>query len=1108
MSLHLRDYQREATQEIIDSFEEHDRCLLKMWCGTGKTRVFFFHLLEQRLPLSVVVFPSLALVDQFRKDYLNNAQWKDHVCKFQVLVVCMYGTTDADDIERFIDDSDHRPKIIVVTYQSFHLVHNLEADLMIFDEAHHVVEDRVRDLVFSESEEKVVVKKMLFVTATPEKKNGIDMLDGICCGPVAYDYTYCQAVNEGVCNAFQVVPFAVAPRFEGENRVRNILPQLEKDANAVGHGRILTFHGLAEAESNSRSDVLRFVKTAQDHFKENSSVTVRGIKGSTAKEDRDRLLWEFESCPDNKMSLLASCNTMGEGVDTKTANKVVFFDPKTSHKSVAQAIGRVTRLQPGGVSEVHVIMDMDLEALQETQDSTTLTVEEKDATIREALGKSMCVTLNVFSWLKEEDPEYASMCLHYPNRFSSNEVHRNLERQGCVVEEEALTIEKMFGTETLEEAAEKQGGAIEVHNTSMETPIVRIGEGDVVARIAEGEEEGTYHEVMMEDDGGEQQVEPPRRKPFFRVPKGSDGFSVMWKVVADGMGRSLLEFDAGGITPSDKVDPTLIYVKKNDKSPPTNEKVKFTKNGVVHEICIGQFWANIKKGHNKDLRDRLLENDILKADYDKCQEKKEITPSDRVDATLIYVKKNDKSPPKEEKVKFTKNGVEHEICIGQFWANIKNGQSKNLRDRLLKNDILKADYDKCQEKKEHKPEIPITPSDRVDATLIYVKENKKSPPQDEKFTKNGVEHEICIGKFWSNIKNGHNKDLRDRLLENDILKADYDKCQEKKEITPSDKVDATLIYVKKNKKSPPQDEKVKFTKKGVEHEIYIGKFWSKIKQGQNKDLRDRLLENDILKADYDKCQEKKEQKKSSTSNSAPPRISLPQDQQQPPLLSSDELVSPRAPLPPCTIETDSATMTMKQWHQKAFTMRSERLASIFSQDPQRWHAYHQTREQTTHDYDPLDRVVQEMKALKHRKTKTVADLGCGTGKLARELGSNKKFDIKSLDFVALPDQPESYACDISRCDILEDNSVNIAVLCLALWGTNLEDTLRSAYRILETNGVLYLVEPTRRWTVDAREPVQSLLDLVTSIGFQVVTSEFQADDRFLKFAFFKLLKNA
>ena len=872
MSLHLRDYQREATQEIIDSFEEHDRCLLKMWCGTGKTRVFFFHLLEQRLPLSVVVFPSLALVDQFRKDYLDNAQWKDRVCEFEVLVVCMYGTTDADVIEKFIDDSDDRPKIIVVTYQSFHLVHDLKADLMIFDEAHHVVEDRVRDLVFSESEEKVVVKKMLFVTATPEKKNGIDMLDGICCGPVAYDYTYCQAVNEGVCNAFQVVPFAVAPRFEGENRVRNILPQLEKDANAVGHGRILTFHGLAEAESNSRSDVLRFVQTAQDHFKENSSVTVRGITGSTAKEDRDRLLWEFESCPDNKMSLLASCNTMGEGVDTKTANKVVFFDPKTSHKSVAQAIGRVTRLQPGGVSEVHVIMDMDLEALQETQDSTTLTVEEKDATIREALGKSMCVTLNVFSWLKEEDPEYASLCLHYPNRFSSNEVHRNLERQGCVVEEEALTIEKMFGTATLEEAAEKQGGAIEVHNTSMETPIVRIGEGDVVARIAEGEEEGTYHEVMMEDDGGEQQVEPPRRKPFFRVPKGSDGFSVMWKVVADGMGRSLLEFDAGGITPSDKVDATLIYVKKNDKSPPFREKVTFKKNGVVHEICIGQFWAMVKHGYSKDLRDRLLENDILKADYDKCQEKKE-------------------------------------------------------------------------------------------------------------------------------------------------------------------------------------------------------------------------------------------QKKSSTS--PPPRISLPQDQhQQPPFLSSDELVTPRGPLPPCTIETDSATMTMKQWHQKAFTMRSERLASIFSQDPQRWHAYHQTREQATHDYDPLDRVVQEMKALKHRKAKTVADLGCGTGKLARELGSNKKFDIKSLDFVALPDLPESYACDISRCDILEDNSVNIAVLCLALWGTNMEDTLRSAYRILETNGVLYLVEPTRRWTVDAREPVQSLLDLVTSIGFQVVTSEFQADDRFLKFAFFKLIKNA
>jgi superfamily II DNA or RNA helicase/SAM-dependent methyltransferase len=1020
-SLSLRDYQHEAIEGIRESLEENDRCLLKMWCGTGKTRVFFFYLLQEHLPLSVVVFPSLSLVHQFRKDYLENPAWKDRVEAFDVLVVCTDGTTDADTILDFVESDDERSKIIVVTYQSFHLLVDVEIDLMVFDEAHHVVEDRVRDLVFSEDR---AAAKMLFITATPEKKNGIDMMDGDC-GPMAYEFTYCDAVRAGVCNAFQVVPFAVAPRFQGEDRTRTILSQLEKDAAAVGHGRVLTFHGLAEAESKSRSDVLRFVQTAQGYFsQENPNVTVRGITSSTPKEDREKLLQAFESCPEGTMSLLASCNTMGEGVDTKTANKVVFFDPKTSHKSVAQAIGRVTRPQPGGVSDVHVIMDMDLEALQEIQDSTTMSAEEKDAKIREALGKSMGITLNVFSWLKQEDPEYATLCLHYPNRFSPNEVHQNLERQGYVVAEEAETVEEMFdsGATTLEEIAEEKEGAIEVHTQSMETPIEIIGEGDIVARVAEGEEEGTYH-AIFEGNGRAQGVKPPNRKPLFRVPRGSNGFRIMWKIVADGMGRSLLEFDAGGVTTEDRVQALLNYVEKHKTIPSQRVKDKFTKNGVEHEIQIGKFWMGIKSGKNKDLHNDLLKNNVLKADYDACQKKIEenITPSDRAQALLNYVEKHKKKPPEVIKEKFTKNGVEHEISIGVFWNNIKQGQSKDLHNDLLKNNVLKADYDAYLKKKEQKPEIPITPSDRAQALLNYVEKHKKKPPEviKEKFTKNGVEHEISIGVFWNNIKQGKNKDLHNDLLKNDVLKDDYD------------------AYLKKK-------------------------------------------------------------------SSIPPQVSFPQA----PVHSSEELLRVRDPLPPCHLETDFETMTMKQWHQKVFTMRSDRLGAFFAGDPRRWRAYHETREQTTtHGYDPLDRVIQEMSALRHRGTKTVADLGSGMGKLARRFKNSKKYLIKSLDYVALPDVPESYACDISRCEILENDSVNIVVLCLALWGTNKEETLRSAYRVLETNGILYLVEPTRRWTETAQAPMKSLVDLVVSIGFTVVTSEIRSEDQFFMFSFFKLLKS-
>jgi ubiquinone/menaquinone biosynthesis C-methylase UbiE len=55
------------------------------------------------------------------------------------------------------------------------------------------------------------------------------------------------------------------------------------------------------------------------------------------------------------------------------------------------------------------------------------------------------------------------------------------------------------------------------------------------------------------------------------------------------------------------------------------------------------------------------------------------------------------------------------------------------------------------------------------------------------------------------------------------------------------------------------------------------------------------------------------------------------------------------------------------------------------------------------------------------------------------------------------------ACDISKLK-LEDHSVNIAILCLAMWGSNCREYLVEAYRILEEGGKLLIYEPSKRWT--------------------------------------------
>ena len=63
----------------------------------------------------------------------------------------------------------------------------------------------------------------------------------------------------------------------------------------------------------------------------------------------------------------------------------------------------------------------------------------------------------------------------------------------------------------------------------------------------------------------------------------------------------------------------------------------------------------------------------------------------------------------------------------------------------------------------------------------------------------------------------------------------------------------------------------------------------------------------------------------------------------------------------------------------------------------------------------------------------IADFGCGEARLARALSSSSK-KIHSFDLVALNN--EVTVCDFSRTP-LEKESIDIAIFCLSLMGTNL-----------------------------------------------------------------------
>lgn len=94
---------------------------------------------------------------------------------------------------------------------------------------------------------------------------------------------------------------------------------------------------------------------------------------------------------------------------------------------------------------------------------------------------------------------------------------------------------------------------------------------------------------------------------------------------------------------------------------------------------------------------------------------------------------------------------------------------------------------------------------------------------------------------------------------------------------------------------------------------------------------------------------------------------------------------------------------------------------------------------------------------------TVADLGCGDAFLATQvLSFNSRANIEVLSYDLCATNPLIKKADIAKLP-LESGSVNVAILCLALMGTNWIESVEEAYRILQWNGELWVAEIKSRF---------------------------------------------
>ena len=317
----------------------------EMPTGTGKSFMILDRLNTQNPKTNrcVIVFPRLTLLIQFRCAYLK---------KEVPLFYCSARDIGSSDevqheeenalatIEKENNRKDRNGNIILTTYVSFpKLVDDPNypnIKLTLFDEAHHCDGQLMKDLLM-DPQKKVKCGTIYHFTATPVQINTMNTTNGS-----HFVYTFEEAILNHLIRSYKVyVVFHLKTSEEDDVNSNTVLDEVAK-INGDKFQRILAFTGYTQHESlpMNRHNVTDIVPKWNDP---NKGYNVVGLSSDNPSIDRDTIK-RFEEFNEGKLSVLVSCRKLGEGIDIKGINSVMFVDPRKKKKDIYQIIGRGLRL--------------------------------------------------------------------------------------------------------------------------------------------------------------------------------------------------------------------------------------------------------------------------------------------------------------------------------------------------------------------------------------------------------------------------------------------------------------------------------------------------------------------------------------------------------------------------------------------------------------------------------------------------------------------------------------------------------------------------------------------------------------------------------------------
>lgn len=325
--MELRPYQVEAKEAIEKSWEEHDRSLLVLPTGTGKTIVFCKLLSDQvtQGKRCLILAHRGELLDQAADKMSKATGLKCAVEKgentaldswFRITVGSVQSMMRPDRLARF--GPDHYQVVIV-------------------DEAHHALADSYQRVLkyFDKA-------KVLGVTATPDRGDMRNL--GEYFEDLAYEYSLPKAITDGyLCKIRAVtIPLKIdlsavkiqAGDFQTKALGSALEPYLEQIADEMvtycKDRKTVVFLPLIHTSERMRDILLDRGFRAQE------------INGKSF--DRAEILRDFD---EGRYDVLCNSMLLTEGWDCPSVDCIICLRPTKIRPLYAQIVGRGTRIHPG-----------------------------------------------------------------------------------------------------------------------------------------------------------------------------------------------------------------------------------------------------------------------------------------------------------------------------------------------------------------------------------------------------------------------------------------------------------------------------------------------------------------------------------------------------------------------------------------------------------------------------------------------------------------------------------------------------------------------------------------------------------------------------------------